>query len=224
MSFSTIKTKCLAISKEIDSLKDSYSASTISFDSATHKILDSASGLGFLSQDDKITISGSGSNNGVFTVSTGGESGYCVVVENLTTEIAGSAVSISAPTQVYFGEYPFDKGVGDFLSFYPGPVGEQIKIPTSSIRSWTLYADLFVKYTTEAETWEKLTDLRSELIDIFEKYPILNNSSGILKVRSDCPIDPEAIFDKSNNGPFWITQRINLVITEKVTVSGGDFS
>jgi hypothetical protein len=39
MSYATIKTKLLSIAKGISSLKDTYAAATISFDTTTHKIM-----------------------------------------------------------------------------------------------------------------------------------------------------------------------------------------
>jgi hypothetical protein len=225
MSYDTIKTKCLSIAKETNSFKDSYSAATLSFDSATKKILDSANGLAFLVKDDKIEITGSVSNNKPFTVITGAQAGYCVVSEAVITEPAGATVLISAPVHVKYGKYLMDSGIGNFLTFVPGEVGEPTVQARSSIRTWDLYGDLFIKFDgTEDEVWEEFSTVRSELIDRFEKYPMLNNSSGILKIRVSCPNRPEGVFDKSNNGPYWFTQEMKFSITERAALSGGDFS
>lgn len=225
MSYTTIKTKLLAIAKGITSLKDTYSASTLSFDATTHKISDSAGGLVFVLTDDVITIAGSTSNDGTYHVSDGANAGYVVVTEDLTTEDAGDAVTLTAPTHVTHGDYSlFDKGVGNFLVLVPGGVSEATIQAHSSIKTWTLYGDLFVKFTTEAETWDNFVSLRSDLIDQMEKYPMLDNSSGILKIRVACPGDPEGVFDNQNNGPFWFTQRLEISVTERSALSGGDFS
>lgn len=73
---------------------------TIGFTSATKTIADSGSGLAFVKTGDLIQISGSASNNGYFTVATGGVAGSIVVNEVLVTEAAGASVTIEVMTQV----------------------------------------------------------------------------------------------------------------------------
>jgi hypothetical protein len=71
-----------------------YAAATIAFVSATKKITDSANGLITVLTGDTIVIWGSVSNNGVFTVATGGVAGEIVTNEALVNESAGAYVTI----------------------------------------------------------------------------------------------------------------------------------
>lgn len=72
---------------------ESYTASTISFD-ANDDVLDSASGMGFLSQDDIITISGSASNNGTMRVKSAAAD-HITVTQLISTTGAGASVTIT---------------------------------------------------------------------------------------------------------------------------------
>ncbi len=71
-----------------------YAAATISFASATKKILDSANGLVTVLTGDTIRVIGSVSNDGVYTVATGGVAGEIVTVQALTDEAAGAYITI----------------------------------------------------------------------------------------------------------------------------------
>lgn len=77
---------------------DTYTALTISFAQATKKISDSASGLINFATSDTITVSGSTSNDGTYTIATGGVAAEIVVNEALTNEAAGDTVTIAEIT------------------------------------------------------------------------------------------------------------------------------
>ena len=225
MSYDTVKTKLMEVAERINALKDYYAAATISFDATTKRINDTAAGLEFLVKDDVIVVAGSTSNNGTYTVADGGHTDYLVVAETLVTEIAGDAVVITAPTHVFHGDYSaFDKGIGNFLVFNPGPVGEGVRQGGGTIiENWTLYGDLFIKYTSEADTWASITAIRSLLIYEFRRWPQLNSTTGILQVKVSCPDDVEGVFDKTGlAGPFWLTQRLVFVVSDRAALSGGE--
>jgi hypothetical protein len=67
---------------------------TIAFVSATKKITDSGSGLANFKTSDTICVIGSTSNDGFYTVATGGVAGEIVTVEALVDEAAGATVTI----------------------------------------------------------------------------------------------------------------------------------
>lgn len=72
-----------------------FSASTVSYDQSDGQILDSGSGFGIFAAGDVISVRGSTSNDGVYTVvSVEGSGDYIVVNEPLTDEIAGDATKI----------------------------------------------------------------------------------------------------------------------------------
>ena len=72
-----------------------YTSTTISFDSGTKKISDSAYALRGVQDSDTVQVSGSTNNDGYYTVATGNTPGYFVVSESLTTEAAGDTVTIT---------------------------------------------------------------------------------------------------------------------------------
>jgi len=72
-----------------------YTAITISFDSGNKKILDSANGLAIFKTGDIVTVVGSTSNDGKYTVATGNVAAYIVTTEAIPLdEIAGDTVTI----------------------------------------------------------------------------------------------------------------------------------
>jgi hypothetical protein len=72
----------------------SYTAATIAFVSASHKITDSANGLAGFLTGDKIEVSGSVANDGIYTIATGGVAGEIVVSEALVDGVTGPSVTI----------------------------------------------------------------------------------------------------------------------------------
>jgi hypothetical protein len=71
-----------------------YAAATLSFTALTKTIADSANGLATVLTGDTIRILGSGANDGIFTVATGGSAGSVVVNETLANESAGAVIII----------------------------------------------------------------------------------------------------------------------------------
>ena len=225
MSYITVKDKLIGILKGITDFKDSYTASTLSFTAATKTIADTANGLAFIKAGDNVTITGSVSNNGVFKAAADGSAASFTVVEALVNEAAGAPVTLALPTHVTHGDYSlFDKGVGNFIVLLPGPVSEAVIQARSSIRTWTIYADVFVRFSNEAASWLSFVTLRSAVIDQLEKYPMLNNSSGVLKIVVSANDDAQGVFDTQGAGPMWFTQRFTIQITERAALSGGDFA
>lgn len=70
---------------------------TVSFTASNKSIADSGNRLGGLQRNDKIVVSGSGSNNGTFTVDSVNADGAQIrVLETIVDEAAGASVTISA--------------------------------------------------------------------------------------------------------------------------------
>lgn len=77
-------------------------ASTIAFVSATKKITDSGNGLAGFLTGNKIKVTGSAENDGIYTVATGGVAGEIVVSETLVDENAGDSITIDTVSQFTF--------------------------------------------------------------------------------------------------------------------------
>jgi len=67
---------------------------SIAFVSSTKKITDSNNGLAGFLTGDRIEVTGSVSNDGIYTVATGGVAGEIVVSEDLVDEAAGDSITI----------------------------------------------------------------------------------------------------------------------------------
>lgn len=74
-----------------------YTATTISFTASTKTIADSAQGLKRFEMGQRILISGAASNtnNGYFTIATGGVAASIVVNETLANAVAGASITIA---------------------------------------------------------------------------------------------------------------------------------
>lgn len=72
-----------------------YTATTLAFVSATKKITDSVRGLKRFQTGRLITVSGSTSNDGTYTIATGDIAAEIVTTEALTNEAAGDTVTIT---------------------------------------------------------------------------------------------------------------------------------
>jgi hypothetical protein len=76
-----------------------YAGNTISFDTATNKILDSANGMATFIAGDTIRVRGSASNDSVYTVATGATAGFLITTEALVlNEAAGAYITICKRT------------------------------------------------------------------------------------------------------------------------------
>ncbi len=69
-------------------------ATDISFTAATKRISQVAAGMAVIKTNDIVVVTGSASNNGTFTVTTGNTAGYCVVSETIVDEAVGASVVI----------------------------------------------------------------------------------------------------------------------------------
>lgn len=77
-------------------LKDTvYTSTGISFDSATKTIADANHGLAAYQANEIIQVTGSTSNDGYYTITTGNTTNAIVVAESLTDEAAGDSVTVA---------------------------------------------------------------------------------------------------------------------------------
>ena len=75
-----------------------YAAATISFDSASKEIRDSANGMAQFKTGDTIRIRGSLSNDGVYTVATGNVAAKAITTEGIVSEVAGMYITVCKRT------------------------------------------------------------------------------------------------------------------------------
>lgn len=149
-----------------------------------------------------------------------------------TVEAALETLLVAMPefsaSTVSRGDYRvLDSGSSDLIVLTPGPF-EQDGVGQAgarkSIRLWSILADLFRKYEDDATTWAGFIATRDAVIDNIEKYPTLNNVAGLTLVAMEAPGDPIEVFDEDDNGPFFVFQRIRVAVTERVDLSGGEYT
>jgi hypothetical protein len=75
-----------------------YNASTIAFVTASKTITDTTGGLKRFTSGQRLQVSGSASNNGYYTIATGGLASPITVNESLVNESVGASVTISDVT------------------------------------------------------------------------------------------------------------------------------
>lgn len=111
-----------------------YAAPTIAFVSATKKIIDTSNGLITVLTGDTIVIWGSVSNNGVYTVATGGVAGEIVTTEALLDEAAGAYVTI-LKRAVHSNNVVHDKNTNfDWMRYVSVP--EKLGVASNGLLTW----------------------------------------------------------------------------------------
>lgn len=96
-------------------------ATDISFTAATKTIAQVAAGLAMFKTGETIVITGSVSNNGTYTIATGGVAGEIVTTEALVGEAAGASVSI-AKREAHSNNCVLDQNTGLLWSRYVSAV------------------------------------------------------------------------------------------------------
>ncbi|MCK4649299.1 hypothetical protein KAT51_07230, partial [bacterium] len=95
---------------DVSTIKTSFAkvtGTTIAFVAATKKITDSGDGLAGFATGERIKVTGSVSNDGTYTVATGGVAGEIVVTESLVDEDAEESITIETVYDLAFsGEAP----------------------------------------------------------------------------------------------------------------------
>lgn len=108
---------------DVSTIKTSFvkvTDTSIAFVSSTKKIKDTNNGLAVFLTGDKIKVTGSEKNNGIYTVATGGVAGEIVVDEDLIDEDAGDSITIETIYELAFsGTKPsLDKEKTYYLVIY----------------------------------------------------------------------------------------------------------
>lgn len=119
-------------------------ANTIAFVSASRKITDSGNGLAKFKAGETIRVCGSVSNDGVYTVVTGGVAWEIVVAEPLVNEAAGAAVTLLGPTNNHVAI-----AAGDVTGTMPAPIRLEITNPDTGPA--VLTRDIYIGHTAFAD-------------------------------------------------------------------------
>jgi hypothetical protein len=118
------------------------------------------------------------------------------------------------------GDYrPLGKGKSQVVVLNAGPVPNRrvVQATRRIATDWVIYIDLYVAWRGEISTIA--TDIRSkrqDIIDHIDKYPTLNNTSGVLNAFISGGGEPQAWRGGSKN---WWHQRLRCDIQDRVTIT-----
>lgn len=134
-----------AVDDNVYELFSVYTASTIAFVSSTKKITDTATGLINFVTGDTITVSGSTSNDGSYTIATGGVAAEIVTTEALTDENVGASITLTKASADWVSRDELaDEDVKDMLAYndylYVSR-GENSMRKSADGRTWTDVGD-----------------------------------------------------------------------------------
>lgn len=196
--------------RAMPAFQDTYTASTISFDATAGKILDSANGLAWVGTGGMLTVTGSGANDGTYTV-TESAAGYATVSEALVDEAEGAGVTLSKPPCVTEGDYRvLDSGVTNSCVLFAGEVPQYDTAGMTRVHLWECSLELYRRYTDDVDFYN-FGILRDSLIIGLDNDPVLSDDYFIMTISSAGV--PEKLPDTS--GPV-IGQTLRISIQENV--------
>jgi hypothetical protein len=119
---------------------------------------------------------------------------------------------------------PMDAGVTHCAAIWPGTAqgGEAAGYEVSF--TWSIPLDLIIRYTSDEVSYPALTAFLDDVIALLVKYPTLNGQGSVTLERVSADADPLEVNDKTNGGPFFLLQTIRVEITERVALSGGEYT
>jgi hypothetical protein len=224
MTGASVQNALQAVLKGLSRFRNAYTASTLAFVAATARITDSAGGLGWLQAGDRVTVSGSVSNDGDYLVAAVA-AGYVTITGGLVNESAGAAVTLTIPEIVTRGDYrPLDSGRAAICVILPGRITSNDAASYTIRRTWSIPFDLFHRYTDNGTSEQAFTTLLDEVIARLDTYPTLDNEAGVTLVEISTEGDPTDVFDKQGAGPFFMVQTLRATITERVNLSTGEYA
>ncbi|RMD64625.1 hypothetical protein D6833_04135 [Candidatus Parcubacteria bacterium] len=149
---------------------------------------------------------------------------YVDVADAVQAKLQALTSVFANSTDVTRGDYRvLDTGSQTVAVLVPGAFSAAEIAAYQSKREWVVLVDLFCRYLDDAETWSRFESARDSVIAQLELYPSLDGTTGITQVSVESDGDAVEVFDESGAGPFFVMQRLRVVVTERVGLSGGEF-
>jgi len=95
----------------------------------------------------------------------------------------------------------------------PGAFGRHELAEMTRERPWTVLVDLFAKFSDDT-TYSALGTLRDSIIETLKGGRCLSSIYVINGIESDQ--DPQEVFDRQSNGPFFVMQTLRLTLDEYI--------
>jgi len=119
---------------------------------------------------------------------------------------------------------PFDDGETRFIVLQPDDFDSgDSDAEDRMVYSWSILVELFQKFTNETETMTNFRAFRKAVINELEKYPTLNNATGVLSrtFASEGGI-PDV---KDKDALLYRMQTIRVTVVQEVTsITNGEFA
>ncbi len=130
-------------------------AATLAFVGSTRKITDSGEGLAKFRTGDALLVRGSASNDGVYTITTGGLPGEITVAEPLNDELAGASATLLGPCA-----HHVEIALADVPGSLPAPV--RLEFTPADAGAGALTRDLWVGHSAFSDVASLNTLLEGE--------------------------------------------------------------
>jgi hypothetical protein len=102
--------------------------------------------------------------------------------------------------------------------FEHGPEGGQLGMMGyySALHEYAIY--VYRKYEEDGDTYTDLVDDVDDIVAEFDKYPTLDNTTGVSLAYISRGLEPEAIMDSATGqGPYFLRQQIVLTVQLQIT-------
>lgn len=135
-------------------------------------------------------------------------------IEIINILIEAQLPGLLSPDQITRGDYAvLDRGVTRGVVVVQGPFAQRGRGPSYNEAAWTTFLDLFQQYEPFDGKPPELAvqEFTTEVVTILNRYPSLrgaNTSDNAAIVSAGSAFD--YVYDKQNNGPFWVTRRLTL--------------
>jgi len=119
-----------------------------------------------------------------------------------------------------------DSGGAPYAVLYPGPFAAAVGGDWGQhVIDWTVNCEVFERYLDNGTSETSLEATRQAVIDALLSYPTLNGVSGVTLVLPERAEPIQYVYDESGGGPFFVMQRISILVVERTCADGsGEFA
>lgn len=145
---------------------------------------------------------------------------YGTVEARVQTLLQGLTSVFTPTTAVTRGDWRvLDRGYANSAVLFPAPFDqtENNIAPGGNIVIWKVKLELFKKYSSAVYT--TFGTMRDAVIEHLFKYPTLNSLADCAVLPNLSGAELVEVFDKDNNGPFFLSQVLTLSVSNIVTVT-----
>src|SRR5437870_9577044 len=121
-------------------------------------------------------------------------------------------------------ERVLDAGSAPYAILWPGPFQEEHAGAQRVRTTWHVLVELFEKYTADDTAWNNLKATRENVVVELRKWPTLNGLAGVKRTQVVNGADILPVYDENDNGPFFLSQVVELEVDEYSSITGGEYA